>query len=29
MNSRLKILRKYLKLTQPEFGKLCGKSRDA
>lgn len=29
MNSRLKFLRKYLKLTQPEFGKLCGKSRDA
>lgn len=29
MNTRLKLLRKTLKKTQPEFGKLCGKSRDA
>lgn len=29
MNTRLKLLRKTLKKTQPEFGRLCGKSRDA
>lgn len=29
MNTRIKLLRKRLKKTQPEFGKLCGKSRDA
>ena len=29
MNTRLKLLRKYLKKTQKEFGDICGKSRDA
>lgn len=29
MNTRLKSIRHILKMTQPEFGKLCGKSRDA
>ena len=29
MNSRIKLLRNYLKKTQQEFGSDCGKSRDA
>lgn len=29
MNTRLKLLRKYFKKTQKEFGDICGKSRDA
>lgn len=29
MNIRIKLLRKYLKKTQQDFGSLCGKSRDA